>query len=226
MRQLVCAALRKSGYNVADAWNLGTARRMITLFEPSLVILDLGLESEDGRILVDECVTAGIHVIVVSAREEVVERLACLEMGADDYMVKPIDARELMLRLKRILKTSPGAEPPAADEAQLRPMDFGSFKIHFIEHTVSRPDGTTCTLTKSEFNLLRLFINNIGTTLDRHAIARIMSGRSNFENSRAIDVLVSKLRKKLDDNGHRSAIRNVRGEGYIFDAKPLVPRNA
>lgn len=207
-RKMVAQFLRTQGYEVYEAWSLESARRLLPSIQPRIMILDLQLEDGDGYSILREHADDKMSIIVVSMREAVVDRVNCLELGADDYMVKPVDMRELALRIKRVEKFSTSPEQPGL-------IDLGVFVLDSINRKVIRAGAPETNLFQAEFQLARLFIESAGRVLSRHAIARHALGKSVAENSRAVDVLVSKLRKKISPP-NQPLISSVRGEGYLF----------
>jgi two-component system OmpR family response regulator len=208
-RKMVCAFLRKNNYEVYEAWSLASARRLLPSVQPAMMLLDLQLEDGEGYSLLSEYADQDMSILVISAREDVGDRVASLELGAEDYMVKPIDLRELLLRMRRI-------ERLAATKTYGSMIDFGSFILDLVNRRIVRSGSPDVTLSHSEFLLARILAEADGKILTRETIARRVLGKAQVESSRAVDVLVSKLRKKLDPTGQASLIWSVRGEGYRF----------
>jgi DNA-binding response OmpR family regulator len=214
LRQLIASYLRTNGMQVDLAWSLQGARRALKIFKPELVILDLGLEDGDGYDLIADITAAGAPCIVISARERPIDRILSLELGADDYMTKPIELRELLLRLRRLARLiTPNGSGNASNI-----VEFHNVKLDIANREVVRANGQPGNrLTAAEFRLLRLFLETPGEVIARATIAKKVLNKSWIENSRAIDVLVSKLRRKLETGGGELTLRNVRGTGYMLE---------
>ncbi|MDB5570436.1 MAG: response regulator transcription factor [Hyphomicrobiales bacterium] len=217
-RKMLGAFLRKNNYEVFEAWSLASARRLLPSVQPTMMLLDLQLEDGDGYSLLREYSDQDMSILVISAREEVGDRVISLELGAEDYMVKPIDLRELLLRMRRI-------ERLAATKNYGSMIDFGSFILDLVNRKIVRNGFPDVTLSHSEFLLARILMEADGKILTRETIARRVLGKANVASSRAVDVLVSKLRKKLDPTGQSSLIWSVRGEGYRFALERKRPQD-
>lgn len=213
LRGMVVNYLKANGFDVCEAWTLQGASQSIRLMKPDIVLLDIMLDDGESYDLVSALAETGTPVMIVSSKDTPLDRILCLELGADDYLMKPFELRELLLRMRRLIKLLPGHSAPGAATSATK---FGSFSVDFIERIVTRSDGESSKLTDAEFKLLRLLIDNAGTVLDRNRIGREIFQRGYVEHSRSIDVLVSKLRKKIDSPTGPSAITNVRNTGYVF----------
>ncbi len=215
LRQLIASYLRTNGMQVDLAWSLQGARRALKIFKPELVILDLGLEDGDGYDLIADISAAGAPCIVISARERPIDRILSLELGADDYMTKPIELRELLLRLRRLSRLI--SQNSSVGGGNI--VEFQNVKLDIANREVMRSNGQPGSrLTAAEFRLLRLFLETPGEVIARATIAKKVLNKSWIENSRAIDVLVSKLRRKLEAGGGELTLRNVRGTGYMLES--------
>lgn len=193
-----------------------------------LVLLDLMLPGEDGLTLCRELrARSGIPIIMLTARGEVTDRIVGLEMGADDYIVKPFDPRELAARIRTLLRrTSPAPtahNAPATDENGLPRSDcvtFGHWWLSLSLRQLQAPDGVIVPLSNAEFRLLQCFIERPWRVLSRDQLMDNARGRALEAFDRSIDLLVSRLRQKLrDDPKENGLIRTVRGEGYVFASK-------
>jgi two-component system OmpR family response regulator len=186
-----------------------------------LIILDLMLPTEDGLSLCRELrATSSIPIIMLTARGEAADKVACLEVGADDYVIKPFDPRELVARIHTILRRS-----HVAKEDHARVKNFGEL-VTFAGWTLNRsnrqlksPENVLVPLSNSEFRLLWTFICSPRQILNRDQLLDEARGRSMDAFDRSIDILVSKLRQKLgDDPKEPKLLKTVRGEGYLLDA--------
>lgn len=152
---------------------------------------------------------------MISARERPIDRILSLELGADDCMTKPIELRELLLRLRRLA----GLISPNMSGHASNIIEFHDVKLDIANREVVRANGQASNrLTAAEFRLLRLFLETPGEVIARATIAKKVLNKSWIENSRAIDVLVSKLRRKLETGGGELTLRNVSGTGYMLEA--------
>jgi two-component system OmpR family response regulator len=208
LRVLACAFLSKHGYQVHAVGSLASARLVIGLFRPHAAVLDLCLEDGDGFDLLPELVERGVAVLVVSSRASTTDRITAFEQGVADYIVKPVDLRELLLRLRRCLQKGVLSPEPALRQA------FGRSTIDVAERIVTSSTGRRIVLTASEFRLLQLFMCRGAEPVSKIEIARLVLLNEIAEDSRAVEMMVSKLRRKLTSlqEGHR--LVNIRNVGY------------
>gem|GEM_PF-825214 len=211
IRKEICFHLKQAGYDVSDAWSLSGAMRLIELVPLDLAIVDLELGDGDGLTLIRSLAEKKVPSMVVSVRSHSDDRVDSLQIGADDYMVKPVDPRELLLRTANILVHHQVNEPRSAAVLEL-----GHIKIDLISRTLISDDRKPVSLSRAELLILRCFLENNKKVVDRATLARCMFKQDN-PNSRALDMLVSKLRTKIDLPSRGTHIRSVRGIGYIFD---------
>jgi len=211
---MTAEALRANGYDVHEAWSFESARRLLPSIRPRLVIMALPM-SEQCASLIEE-LPKSTGAIIVSADETTAERIRCLEAGALDYMIKPIDYRELVLRVRNLTGFARGEAQPTSS------FDLGPIRIDLLTRVLtSTADGHTCRLTNVEFTLMIAFLKAGGSILTRHMLCDLMKYSQDDMNSRSIDVLVSKLRRKLRDIGQARLLWSVRGEGYRLRAEAL-----
>lgn len=208
-RELIGAHLRLNGYNVVEASTVEAARRVIPLVRPDVILLDLHLADGEGLTILRDDNGCDAPVIVVSGRADAASRIESLELGAADFMVKPIDPRELVLRMRR-------AERQPARPAATGVIEINGARVDLDQRRLARSDGAEIALTEAECRLTRVLLMAEGRVVSRDAIARRVLGRPDDASSRAIDALVSKLRRKIDPPGRATAIWSVRGEGYRF----------
>jgi two-component system, OmpR family, response regulator len=209
--------LSSEGYRVSIAHDGGGMRRAIAQSPVDLVILDLMLPGEDGltlaRGLREE---SSVGIIILTGRGETVDRIIGLEMGADDYLPKPFHLRELLARVKSVLRrvSSRSAEGAPAQRAQAR---FAGWHLDLSSRELFSPSGKEVRLTTGEFDLLAAFVNNANQVLTRDRLLDLARNREAGPFDRTIDVQVGRLRRKLEDDPQRpSMIKTVRGTGYIF----------
>jgi DNA-binding response OmpR family regulator len=183
---------------------------------PALVLLDVGLPGEDGFALARWLRESGgrIGIIMVTAASDTVDRVAGLETGADDYIAKPFDQRELLARVKSVLRRATGAALP-----NLGPrIRMGCRMLDLEKRVLVDPaNGSEETLTASEFDLLRIFSEHPNKPLQRDWLLEATAHREMESFDRAIDLRITRLRRKIErDPAHPDAIRTVRGVGYMF----------
>ncbi|MHB2166334.1 response regulator transcription factor [Alsobacter sp. R-9] len=219
LRLLIANFLTTQGFAVAEATSVVAAQAQLRLFRPHIALLDLTLDDGEGYDLIAAMTRQGVPVMVISSKDTPLDRILCLELGADDFLMKPFELREMLLRIRRLVKLIPADEGGKVPSSVLT---FGSFSLDLVERTVTKTSGVTSKLTDAEFRLLRLFVENPQVVLDRKRIGQEIFQRSFMDNSRSIDVLVSKLRKKVDNPNGVSTITNVRSTGYVFSAEAEV----
>jgi len=214
-RQLLVDYLDRQNFRVSGADGGSALRRLVERELPVLVLLDVGLPGEDGftlaRWLREK--SGRIGIIMVTAASDTVDRVVGLETGADDYIGKPYDPRELLARIKSVLRRVAGV--PAASGPRVR---MGRRVLDLDKRVlVDLADGNEETLTASEFDLLRLFAENPNRPLQRDWLLECAAHREMEAFDRAIDLRVTRLRRKIEiDPAHPDSIRTVRGVGYMF----------
>lgn len=226
---LISRYLGAQGFRVSELHDGAALDALLTNDPPSLVLLDLGLPGEDGLVLarrLREHTRAGL--IIVSGRGDAVDRIVGLEIGADDYITKPFDLRELLARVKAVLRRLEEREPAAATPtpaaaAAMVPFHFEGWVLDPAARRLLNPDGDEVTLTGGEFDLLRAFVENPGRVLSRDFLLDLTRGREAGPFDRTIDVQVGRLRRKIEaDAENPRLIKSVRGAGYLF--VPAVKR--
>jgi two-component system OmpR family response regulator len=209
--------LTGEGYRVSTANDGNGMRRVLGQSHVDLVILDLMLPGEDGltlaRGLRDE---SGIGIIILTGRGETVDRIIGLEMGADDYLPKPFHLRELLARVKSVLRRvqSRTGEPGQTTRSHAQ---FSGWSLDLSSRELMSPGGEEVRLTTGEFDLLAAFVNNPNQVLSRDRLLDLARNREAGPFDRTIDVQVGRLRRKLEEDPQNpSLIKTVRGSGYIF----------
>jgi len=206
---------------VVRAANDGAAMRAVLESEPTdIVLLDLGLPGEDGLALMRYLRSAwNGAVIMLTGRADSVDRIVGLELGADDYVTKPFDLRELLARVRSVLRRVADAKSPqaVAEDGLLR---FGGFRLNPAARTLFDSEGREIALTTGEYELLSIFVSNPDRVLSRDDLMTKLHGRDAGPYDRAIDVGVGRLRRKLDERGAPAGlIKSVRSAGYLFAAR-------
>jgi DNA-binding response OmpR family regulator len=214
-RQLLTGYLTARGYRVtAFASGVGL-RRLVERELPTLVLLDIGLPGEDGLALARWLREKSnkICIIMVTAAGETVDRIVGLESGADDYLPKPFEPRELLARIKSVLRRTNGM-PPATPATRVR---MGRRVLDLERHILLEADGSEEPLSASEFELLKLFADNPNKPLERNWMLERIANREMASFDRAIDLRINRIRRKIEhDPEHPLAIRTVWGVGYMF----------
>ena len=182
-----------------------------------LVILDLMLPGEDGLSLARKLRAGGSQpIIMLSARGEDVDRIIGLEVGADDYLAKPFNPRELLARIRAVLRRHDENQSGEKQQANGQVLHFGTFKLYLNTRSLLKA-GTELPLTPAEFNLLRIFVEHPNRVLNRDTLMDLMKGYERSPFDRSIDVRVTRLRRKIEhDPATPEFVRTVWGEGYMF----------
>jgi two-component system OmpR family response regulator len=219
IRQMLAEYLSAHGYDVALAESGAAMRAEIARTVPSVVLLDVALPGEDGltlaRFLRERY---GVGIIMVTGAGDVVDRVAGLEVGADDYIAKPFDPRELRARLKSVLRRMEKAAPARA--AAPARVSVGRCFLDLRSRTLSDARGREVPVTAMEFDLLKALIDHPNQVLSRDRLLSLTRNREWEPFDRSIDIRITRLRRKIEDDPARPrAIRTVRGAGYMF-----VPR--
>ncbi|SDE23892.1 response regulator [Sporomusa acidovorans] len=214
IRELLKFNLEKSGYKVIEADEGQTAISKVKTEKPELIVLDLMLPGIDGlevcRLVKNSRETAAIPIIMLTAKSEEIDKVIGLELGADDYMTKPFSPRELLARIKAVLRRSQ-KESAVGGELLL-----GKLKLNFSRYEAYL-GSTKLELTPKEYEMLKLFATNIGKVFTREQLLEKVWGYEYFGDTRTVDVHVRHLRMKLaPENDVAEAIETVRGVGYRF----------
>ncbi|MBF0296100.1 MAG: response regulator [Magnetococcales bacterium] len=215
---LVGKLLEKNGFRVSK---VPDGKGLLTLLEkskPDLIVLDLMLPDEDGLVLCRNLRSrSNIPVIILSARGEDMDRIIGLEMGADDYLGKPFHPRELLARVKSVLRrarAAPEDAPESDDDATYR---FAGWVLDVPTRQLYSPKGKKIFLSGGEFALLRVFLNHPNRVLSRDQLLDLSHGREIEPFDRTIDMQVSRLRRRLGDDPKKpSLIKTVRSSGYVL----------
>jgi len=217
IRELIADYLGKQGMSVETARDGKEMDERLTRFDPDLIVMDLMMPGEDGLALTRRVKAAiGVPVIMLSARGEDIDRIVGLEVGADDYLPKPFNPRELLARIRAVLRR--GSEARSGQEVAEQSR-FGPFALNLAAQSLSR-DGDEIAVTQAEFTLLKLFVEHPNRALSRDQIMDWLKGYERDPFDRSIDVRVTRLRRKIEDDPANPAyIRTIWGQGYLFAPK-------
>lgn len=221
---LVGRYLRENDCRVSLAADGLEMDRTISTSRVDLVVLDLMLPGEDGLSLCRRLrMTSRLPVVMLTAKGEEIDRIIGIEMGADDYISKPFNPRELLARIRAVLRRTSLAGLSAGDTGS-RFMTFQNWQLDCVARTLNNPAGSQVTLTSAEFDLLQAMCERAGRTLSRDQLIDITQGRAAGAFERSIDVLISRVRRKIERDPHRpELIKTVRSGGYLFT--PVVERS-
>ena len=220
IRELLGQYLRKNGFRVSTAANGRQMRQAIDGGGIDMIVLDLMMPGEDGLSLCRDLNVGGttpIPILMLTAKNEEADRILGLEMGADDYLTKPFASRELLARVRAILRRTRMIPAHLRPPEEASALAFGSWQLdtharHLLDHS-----GTMVSLSAAEYRLLRVFLDHPQRVLTRDQLLNLTQGREAELFDRSIDILVSRLRQRLrDDSREPIYIKTVRSEGYIF----------
>lgn len=220
LRELLSAYLSDTGFVVDLAGDGAGMRRAIEQARPDAIVLDLMLPGEDGLTLTRALraqtgAAAAIPVLILSARGEEIDRVVGLEMGADDYLAKPFSPRELLARLRALLRRAQAAPAGPKPEATR----FGPYRLDLAARRLLKGDSDLG-LSGAEFDLLKAFAERPNRVLTRDVLMDLLKGYDWDPNDRTVDIRVARLRRKLEpDPANPVYIRTVRGEGYLFNPR-------
>lgn len=215
IRRLVSAFLAREGFDVAEAADAAAMDMALSRRAPDLLVLDLMLPGEDGLSICRRLRgSGGPAILMLTAKSDEIDRVVGLEMGADDYLVKPFGPRELLARIRAVLRRvadRPGATAPS------RRFAFDRFVIDLDARQLGDAAGAPVTLTSGEFDLLACFVDRPRRVLSRDQILDRLRGRGAEPFDRTVDMLVSRLRRKLGEaSPGTELISTVRNGGYLF----------
>ncbi|MEM9043897.1 MAG: response regulator transcription factor [Pseudomonadota bacterium] len=221
LREMVRDYFGGKGFQVSEVENAEGLHQRLADTPPDVIILDINMPGEDGLSALRRLRTVSqVPVIMLTAADEVIDRVVGLEMGADDYLGKPVDLRELEARIKAALRRGPHSSTdaqPADGGAPKELMSFGTCKLDLSGARLIGPDGREVYITAMEFDLLRVFSENKGRVLSRDQLLDQAHDKSWEPFDRSIDLRISRLRRKIEVNPKKpEVIRTVRGLGYVY----------
>lgn len=229
IRELITDYLIKSGYRATGAANGREMRAMLSANTIDLVILDIMMPGDDGLTLCRQLRNdpqRNLPILMLTARSEDTDRILGLEMGADDYLIKPFVARELLARIKAILRRTRALPPNLQITEAGRIIAFGDWQLDTSARHLIDNEGVIVALSGAEYRLLRVFLDHPQRVLNRDQLLNLTQGRDAELFERSIDLLVSRLRQRLRDDAREPAyLKTVRNEGYVL-AAPVTIKEA
>jgi two-component system phosphate regulon response regulator OmpR len=215
LRRLLSDYLADVGFVVDLAGDGEQMRRAIGRAMPDAIVMDLMLPGTDGLALTREIrATSTVPILMLSARGEEIDRVVGLEVGADDYLAKPFSPRELLARLRALLRR---AQAPVTQPSE--GLSFGPYRLDPTARRVLK-NGAEVDLSSAEFDLLRVFAERPGRVLSRDVLLDLLKGYERDPFDRTVDIRVGRLRRKIEpDSANPVFIRTVRGEGYLFNPR-------
>ena len=222
IRRLLVDYLSRNGFEAIAARDGREMWQALGRHAIDLIVLDLMLPDTDGLTLCRDLRAKpgkpNLPVLMLTARGEDTDRIIGIEMGADDYLVKPFNPRELLARIKSILRRT-RALPPNLAPDNARYLAFAGWMLDTAERLLTAPDGVATPLSGGEYRLLRILLDHPNRVLTRDQLTEMIHGREAEPFDRAIDVQVSRLRQRLrDDSREPKLLKTVRGEGYVLAA--------
>ncbi len=216
LRSLLCDYLTDVGFDVDLAADGRQMRDALSRARPDVIVMDLMLPGSDGLTLTRELRTSSsVPILMLSARGEEVDRIVGLEIGADDYLAKPFSPRELLARLRALLRRAHAPPPAAVDELPT----FGPYRVDVAARRLLRGRDDVG-LSTAEFDLLRVFVERPNRVLSRDTLLDLLKGYERDPFDRTVDIRVGRLRRKIEpDAASPVFIRTVRGEGYLFNPR-------
>ena len=222
-REMVGDYLKMHGFNVTLCDGGKSLRGAIENGVPDLVVLDLNMPEEDGLSIIRDLKSRiNVPVIMLTATASPIDRVVGLELGADDYVAKPCELRELMARIRSVLRRSTAAKAPAAEAGSAKTakdqlVRFGTKWLDLEAQALRDDEGNEHPLTASEFGLLKVFAANPKRVLSRERLLELANARDAEAFDRAVDLRIMRIRSKIEiDPAKPAVIRTIRGGGYLF----------
>lgn len=218
LREPLADYLVRQGFIVHQAQSAAAARALLVNETPDIALLDIMMPGEDGLSLCRHLVeTRKLPVILLTARGEATDRIVGLEIGADDYVTKPFEPRELVARIRSVLRRAGRAATPVMDGATYV---FEGWRLDPLKHRLTDPEDALVPISTAEFRLLLAFLEHPGQVLDRDRLLDMVQGREAQLFDRAVDNQISRLRRKIEaDSRDPQLILTIRGGGYRFAAQ-------
>lgn len=218
IRHLLRTALEREGYAVSEANDAATTKSRLDKGGIDLITLDLSLGADDGLTLARKIrARSDIPIIMVTGKGDAIDRVVGLELGADDYVSKPFNLREVVARVRAVLRRHEPVDRPHTKQAKHERFSFRDWILDITSRDLSDGKGEICELTTGEFNLLELFVRRPQRVLTRDEIMDLLKGHDWSPVDRSIDALIVRLRRKIEPDASRPThIKTVRGVGYVF----------
>lgn len=221
VRALLREFFELEGYCVSEAGDGDKMRAHLARHPVTLITLDINLPGQDGFALAREIrATRNLPIVMISGKQDLVDRVVALELGADDFITKPYHLREVLARVRAVLRRyqhDAGDQPVGSPAAHSDGIAFDGFTLSRTRRELADSKGAVIELTAAEFNLLDLFVSHPSRVMSRDHIMDRLKGNEWSPFDRSIDTLVARLRKKIeDDTEHPRFIKTVRGVGYVF----------
>ncbi|MES0880899.1 response regulator [Roseibium sp. SCP14] len=220
LREMVAEYLSERGYRVSEVPNAADLKVKLEREQPDLIVLDINMPGTDGLTALRELrASSEIPVIMLTAASEVIDRVIGLEMGADDYVGKPVDLRELEARIKATLRRQTSIDRQVEQREKLNgTIAFGNCRLDLDGARLFGDNGEEIAITAMEYSLLKVFAENRGRVLNRDQLLEQAHNKGWEPFDRSIDLRISRLRKKIEPNPTKpETIRTVRGIGYVFE---------
>ncbi len=216
--RLVKRYIENNDYDIVYAHNADDAHKMLEDNDIDLALLDIMLPDRDGLALAQEIRNlSNIPIIFLSAKTDIDDKVTGLEAGADDYITKPFEEKELIARIQSVLRRSQAKNTKQSDKTHA---NFAGWSLNLINQQLFSPEGNNVEITSTEYRLLSTLISRPNVTIHREEILNILSGREWSPLDRSADMAISKLRKKLANSSHeREIIRTIRNKGYQLTAE-------
>jgi two-component system OmpR family response regulator len=225
IREMVAQYLHKNGLRATVVADGREMRAVLDTSPVDLIVLDIMMPGDDGLVLCRNLRASkhrAIPVLMLTARDDETDRIVGLEMGADDYVIKPFSPRELLARIKAVIRRTRMLPPNLQVTEASRMLSFGQWRLDATARHLLDAEGTIVALSGAEFRLLRVFLDHPQRVLSRDQLLNLTQGRDAELFDRSIDLLVSRLRQRLmDDAREQSYIKTVRSEGYVF-SMPVI----
>jgi DNA-binding response OmpR family regulator len=217
VRETVAEYLRRNGYAVSEADGGAAMREMLVSRPIDLAILDVNMPGDDGLTLARELRGSGsAGIILLTARSDDLDKIVGLEVGADDYVTKPFNPRELLARVKAVLRRAKNGEGGTATLG--REVQMGRCRLNLDTRRLYEPDGSDVAITAMEFDLLRTFAENPRRVLSRDQLLDLAHNKEMEPFDRSIDTRITRIRRKIEpDPAKPDCIRTVRGAGYVYN---------
>lgn len=219
IRELLADYLGRHGYRALVAEDAEALDRLLAEEPPDLLIVDIMLPGDDGFTICRKVRRdSEVPIIMLTASADETDRILGLELGADDYLGKPFNPRELLARIKAVLRRTHSA--PGETPAEARLVTFGGWRLDRMTRELIDSAGERCALSGADFQLLQVFLEHPGRVLSRDELFELSRGRTAPPLDRSIDVHVCRLRQRLgEESQYHQLIRTVRGAGYVFTAR-------